>query len=143
MSGTYNLGDEQISVAVTDEVLTEGVSAAGVAQSFIDGLEFVAAVALLVNFQYGAGGTTCVVVVQTSLDQGSNWIDVARFDFAQASAAKRANLSGLTPVAVGAISVLGSESVLDGIIGDRMRAKITTTGTYSGATSVSVRAVVR
>lgn len=143
MAGNYNLGDEQITTALTNEVITEGVAANGVAQSFIDGLEFVAALAIMANFQYGSGGTTVIVIVQTSLDQGANWIDIARFDFTTASALKVVNLSGLTPVELAAVAALSAEGELDGIIGDRIRAVVSSTGTYGGATSVAIRAVVR
>ncbi len=142
MSGIINLGAASIGAAVTNSVITEGVSSQGVAQEFIGGLDWMAALTLFVNFTYGSGGTTAAVIVQTCID-GVNWIDIARFDFTTASAAKRANLSGLTPVAVGAVAALGSEGVLDGILGDRLRTKITTTGTYGGNTSVAVRAAVR
>lgn len=141
-SGIYNLGDAAVTTAVTNSVITDGVSSAGVAQAFIDGLEWMAAVTLFVNFTFGSGGSTCIVIIETTLD-GVNWIDVARFDFATTSGAKRANLSGLTPVGVAAVAALSSEGVLDGILGDRLRAKVTSTGTYAGNTSVSVRAAVR
>lgn len=142
MSGIYNLGDRAISAALTNEVITAGVSSDGVDQEFIDGLDWMAAVTLFANFTYGAGGTTLIGVVETTLD-GVNWIQIARFDFTTASAAKRANLSGLTPVGVAAVAALGADAVLDGILGDRLRVKITSTGTYSGNTSLSVRASVR
>lgn len=142
MSGIYNLGDSAITAALTNEVITEGTASSGASQELIDGLSFMAAVTLFCNFTYGSGGTTCAVIVQTSLD-GTNWIDIARFDFTTASAAKRCNLSGLTPVAIAAVAALASESVLDGILGDRLRAKVTSTGTYAGNTAVSVRASVR
>lgn len=142
MSGIFNLGDRAISAALTNEVITEGVSSSGVDQYFIDGLDWMAAVTLFANFTYGSGGTSCVAVVQTTID-GVNWIDIARFDFAQASAGKRCNLSGLTPVGVAAVAALSSEGVLDGILGDRLRCKITSVGTYAGNTSISVRASVR
>jgi hypothetical protein len=142
MSGPYNLGDRAISSAVTNEVITEGVSSAGVDQSYIDGLDWMAAVTLFVNFVYGSGGTTCVVTVQTSID-GVVWIDVARFDFTTASLSKVANLSGLTPVAAATVAALSSQGQTDGVLGDRLRARLTTTGTYAGNTSVSVRAVPR
>lgn len=141
-SGIYNLGDQAISVAVANSVITTGVSSNGVDQAFIDGLEWMAAATLFCNFTYGSGGATCVVIVQTSLD-GVNWIEIARFDFGTVSAAKRCNLSGLTPVAVAAVAALSAEGVLDGILGDRLRTKITSTGTYAGNTAVSVRASVR
>src|SRR4051812_41215600 len=127
-SGIYNLGDEAVSVAVTNSVITDGVSTAGGDQAFIDGLDWMAAATLYVNFVYGGGGTTCAVIVQSSLD-GVIWIDIARFDFTAASLSKIANLSGLTPVATATVATLGSQGQLDGVLGDRLRAKITTTGT--------------
>lgn len=142
MSGLFNLGDRAITTALTNEVITEGVSLSGVEQELIDGLDFMAAVTLFVNFTYGSGGTTCAVIVQTSLD-GTNWVDVARFDFTTASLAKIANLSGLTPVAAATVAALSAQGNLDGVLGDRLRAKVTSTGTYAGNTAVSVRAAVR
>jgi hypothetical protein len=144
MSGLYNLGDEAIAAAVTNVVITDGVSSAGVAQSFIDGLEGVTAVTLQANFTYGSGGTNLKVDVETSLDQGVTWISIARFAFLLASAEKVVNLSGLTPVTTVYTPVtLSDDSVKDGILGDRLRARITSTGTYAGNTSISVRASVR
>ena len=140
-SGIYNLGDRAITTALTDVVITAGVSDAEVAQAFIDQLDFMAAVTLFVNFQYGSGGTAAIVIVETTLD-GTNWIEIARFDFATTTAAKRANLSGLTPVALAAVAALSANSVTDGILGDRLRARLTSTGTYAN-TTVSVRAAVR
>lgn len=142
MSGLFNLGDRAITTALTNEVITEGVSLSGVEQELIDGLDFMAAVTLFVNFTYGSGGTTCAVIVQTSLD-GTNWVDVARFDFTTAGLAKIANLSGLTPVAAATVAALSAQGNLDGVLGDRLRAKVTSTGTYAGNTAVSVRAAVR
>ncbi len=144
MSGIYNLGDEAVTVAVTNSVITDGVSSAGVAQGFIDGLDFMAAVTLQANFTYGSGGTTCKVDVETSLDQGLSWVPIARFAFLLASAEKLFNLSGLTPKTTAVTpATLSDDSVVDGILGDRLRCRITSTGTYAGNTSVSVRASVR
>lgn len=142
MSGPYNLGDRAITTALTNEVITDSTSSSNEDQEFIDGLDWMAALTLFVNFTYGSGGTTCLVYVQTCLD-GVNWIDLARFDFAQASAAKHCTISGLAETNPAAVAALGSESKLSGILGDRLRAKVTSTGTYGGNTSVSVRAVVR
>lgn len=144
MSGIYNLGDQAITTAVTNLTITDGTSTQGVAQSFIDGLDFAAAVTLQANFTYGSGGTTLKVDIETSLDQGLTWIAIARFAFLLASAEKVVNLSGLTPVStVYSPTTLSDDSVKDGILGDRFRARITSTGTYAGNTSVSVRAAVR
>ena len=139
--GTYNLGDQAITAAVTNLVITAGVSAAGVAQAFIDRLEDMEALSLFVNFVWGSGGTSCVIVVQTTYDD-VNWIDIARFDFATASASKVANLSGFLSKGVTSVAALAAEGVNDGVLGSKLRARVTTTGTYAGNTSVSVRAEV-
>lgn len=142
-AGLYNLGDATIGVAVTDSVVTEGVSSTGVAQSLIDRLDGMSSVTVQAKFAYGSGGTTCVVIVQTSLDQGQTWIDVARFDFSTASATKTVNLSASAAAAVTSVAALSAEGKADGILGDRLRAKVTSTGTYGGATTISVRAAAR
>lgn len=142
MSGPYNLGDRAVTSALTDEVITVGADANGNAQAYIDGLDWMAAVSLFVNFTYGSGGTSCSVKVQTSLD-GVNWIDIARFDFTTASAAKRCNISGLSTLAVGAVAALSTEGELQGFLGDRLRAVVTSVGAYAGNTAVSVRAGAR
>lgn len=141
-NGIFNLGDATVTAAVTDSVITSGVSAAGVAQSFIDRLEGMSAVTIHAKFVYGAGGTTCIVVVQTTLN-GTDWIDIARFDFATSSAQKTVNLSAAAAAAVAAVAALSAEGKTDGVLGDRLRAKVTSTGTYTTNTSVSVRAAVR
>lgn len=143
MTGIYNLGDATIAAAVTDSVITSGVSSAGAAQALIDRLEGMSSVTLFAEFTYGSGGTAVLVVVQTSINQGADWIDVCRFDFATSNASKTANLSAAAAAAVAAVAALGAEGKVDGVLGDRLRCKITTTGTYAGNTSVSVRAAVR
>lgn len=130
-TGVYTLSSLAVSTALTSS-----------AQTAIEDLDGATAVTLEAQFQYGSGGTTCVVVVQTSFDGGSVWRDIARFDFTTASATKHANLSGLLSKAVTAYAALGSEGVYDGVLGDRLRAVITSTGTYAN-TTLAVRASVR
>jgi hypothetical protein len=142
MSGIFNLGDAAITSALTNQVITSGTSASGTAQSLIDGLDWMAAVTIYANFIYGSSGTTVAAIIQTSIDQGGNWIDIARFDFTTANASKVLNLSGLLSKAVTPVAALGSEGVFDGVLGDRLRCKVTSTGTYVAST-LSVRAAVR
>lgn len=142
MSGIYNLGDRAITAVLTNEVITAGVSSSGVDQELVDGLDWMAAVTLFCNFTWGSGGSTVTVYVETTLDE-VNWIQIARFDFTISSDAKRCNLSGLTPVGVASVGTLSANSVLDGILGDRLRARVTTTGVYAGNTAIAVRASVR
>jgi hypothetical protein len=55
------------------------------------------ALSLQVRLAWGSGGTSIKAYIQTSLDQGATWIDVACVAFTAASATKALNLSGLTP----------------------------------------------
>jgi hypothetical protein len=130
--GIYSLGDFTIGAAGTQT---------GTA---IEDLGGMTAVTLSARLAYGSGGTSVVVVVQTSLNQGTTWVDVARVDFATAGAEKVINLSGLTPRTTPlSVAALGAEGCNDGVLGDRLRAVVTSTGTYAGSTVASVRASVR
>ncbi len=141
--GIYNLGTRVITAALTDQVITEGSSTGGTAQSYIDRLDGMSSVTIFVEFEFGASGSTCAVVVQTSINQGDDWIDIVRFDFATSNSKKHATVGCFGNVSPGAMAALASEGKLDGILGDRLRAKITSTGTYSNNTSVAIRAAVR
>lgn len=144
--GIKNLGDRSITAALTGEVITSGISAAGVAQEFIDRLEGALAASVQVRFAYGSGGTSCKAYLQTSFDQGVTWVDIACAAFTTSSATKVFNLSGLTPKTTLAAPTDGSlsdDSVVDGLLGDRLRVKVTSVGIYAGNTSLSVRASMR
>ena len=135
MSGTigiFSLGDFQIGAAAVQY------------GSAVEGLGGASAVTLDARLAYGSGGTTAIVVVQTSLSQGATWIDVARFDFSTAGDEKTINLSGTVAQASPYTSTaLGSEGGVNGCLGDRFRALVTSTGAYTGSTVASVRMSVR
>jgi hypothetical protein len=94
------------------------------------------------TFVRAAGGTTIDVWVQSSIDD-TNWVDMVCFKDTTASARKVASVSadnvmaGLAPV-VALDGILGDNLILDGWIGTKLRVKVTTTGTYSGASSLNV-----
>lgn len=94
---------------------------------------------LVCNFNYGSGGTTCKVKVQTSFDGGTTWYDIAQFDFTTASAKKWCVLQVAAAKAIAAYTALSAEGVNDGLLGPRFRASITSTGTYAGGTTVDLR----
>ena len=75
--GTYNLGDRAITTALTGEVITSAPDIQGQTQEYLDNLEGMLAATLSVNFVYGSGGTTCIVSIETTLDQGTTWTEVA------------------------------------------------------------------
>lgn len=139
--GVYNLGDYALTTAVTGHVITDAND-----NAYIEDLEGMLAATVQVKFAYGSGGTTCKLYVQTSLDQGSTWIDVACVALTTASATKVINLSGLTAKTTAATPTDGSltdDTCVDGILGDRWRVKITSVGTYASSTSLSVRMQAR
>ena len=132
MSGTFSLGDFSIGAAATQ------------VGDVVDDLSGALAVTLSARLAYGSGGTSCYAVVETSLDQGVTWVQIARFDFTTSGLQKVMTVSGLTPrIAAATAGSLAADTALDGVLGDRLRATVVSTGTYAGSTVVSVRASVR
>lgn len=134
-----NLGDYTLTAAVTDQVITSASDRQGVTQAYVDRLEGMLAGTAQIKFNYGSGGATCRVMLDVSLDQGVTWIEVWRALFATASEVAVANLSGLTPVSPFTPAALSDDQVKDGVLGALMRARVTSTGTYAGNTSIAVR----
>ena len=141
--GIKTLGDYALSAAVTGEVITTATGATGVAQEYIDRLEGMVGATLQVNFAYGSSGTTCKVTIETSFDQGTTWVEVARYAFTTASAEKLVNLTNASVTTLYAPAALSDDTVKDGLLGERWRAKVTSTGTYAGPTTVAVRLMAR
>jgi hypothetical protein len=132
MSGTFSLGDFSVTTAATQ------------VGDVVDDLSGALAITLSARLAYGSGGTSCYAVVETSLDQGVTWVQIARFDFTTSGLQKVMTVSGLTPrIAAATAGSLAADTALDGTLGDRLRATVVSTGTYAGSTVVSVRANVR
>lgn len=129
--GLFTLAALQISAAKPLSLLTP-----------IVGLEGMTALTLEAFFQYGSGGTACSAIVATSLDGGTTWRHIARFDFTTATAAKTANLSGLLSMPASSYVDLASEGVNDGLLGPQLAVYVVSTGAYVN-TTLSVRASVR
>jgi hypothetical protein len=132
MSGMFSLGDFSIGAAATQ------------VGEVVDDLSGALAVTLSARLAYGSGGTSCYALIETSLDQGVTWVQIARFDFTTSGIQKVLTVSGLTPrLAAASAGSLSADTALDGTLGDRLRATVVSTGTYAGSTVVSVRANVR
>jgi len=130
--GVISLGDFQVGAAAV-QVGTP-----------VTGLDGMAAASFDVRLAYGSGGATVVVVIATSLTEAGTWIDVARAEFTTAGAEKVFNLPGTTVRASPyTVTALDAEGGVDGVLGDRLRATVTSTGAYAGSTVVSVRANLR
>src|SRR3954470_22461383 len=99
--GLKNLGDvalAAINAATTATVVTSSNDDDGTAIAYIKNMEGMLAATLQANFTYGSsGGTSIKVIWETSLDQGTSWLEVCRMAFATASEENVVNLSGLTP----------------------------------------------
>src|SRR5258707_14451521 len=70
-------------------------------------------------FTYGSGGTTAKAWVQTSMDEGTTWIDVAPLSFTTATLRQIYNVSALTPILT---AIPGGDGTIttpaqDGILG--------------------------
>jgi hypothetical protein len=94
------------------------------------------------NFTYGSGGTTVDAYIQTTLDGGSTWTDVAECSFATTTARKIYNVSGLTggttPLTASDGALTANTALAQGVMGNKWRVKYVTTGTYAGGTTLNV-----
>lgn len=138
MSEPLNLGDSVVSAATSasGEVITSGPD--GVA--YLRDLGDCKGANLQINFTYGSSGSSLKVIIETTLDQGSTWIEVYRAAFTTASGQRVINVSALTPITSPLTPApLSDDTVKDGVFGDRWRARKIVTGTYAGNSSVSVR----
>ncbi len=92
---------------------------------------------------YGSGGTTAKAWVQTTFDRGRTWVDIMCFAFALTTATK-ISVRGVTvaaPAYQPTDATLADDLIKDGLIGEVVRVKVTTTGTYAGNTRLVVTAV--
>jgi hypothetical protein len=141
-AGIKNLCDLTITAALTDHVPTSA-SVNGAATAYVGNLAGMSKLTAWADFDYGGSGTTVAAVIQTSLDQGANWIDIIRFDFTTADRKAHAAVGTFASGAVTTLATLASEGKLDNVLGDRLRAKVTSTGTYAGNTSLAIRVHVQ
>lgn len=119
-----------------------GAALSAVALTPITDLDGMTAVTIEFDFKGGTGGSSATAVVQTSLDKGTTWRDIARADFANTAAVKHCNLEGLLSKGITSYADLAAEGVYDGVLGSQLRAVITSVGTYSD-TTLAVRVSVR
>jgi hypothetical protein len=134
LTGILDLGDLAITTAST-QTGTEQANLAGAT-----------GVTLQLRLAYGSAGTKIQAYVQTSLDQGTTWIDIACVTFTTAGATRVVNLSAMTPRTTELTpsdGALADDTAIDGVLGDRLRLKVISTGTYGTSTVLSARAAPR
>jgi hypothetical protein len=113
---------------------------------WVEDMQGALAVLAHIRLAYGSGGSTIKAYLQTSADQGVTPVDIACCTFATASAVKVRNLSALTPKTTDVVptdGTLADDTSVDGVLGDRFRLKIVSTGTYGGSTTLSGRLCAR
>ena len=118
----------------------------GVVTDPIIGLVGMTYLAVQTTFVYGAGGTSVDAWIQTSLDAGVSWIDVMNFHFTTATGTKVSAVVTSTALAAAVTpgdAALGANTILSGLLGDRVRAKYTSTGTYTGANTLTIDMVAK
>lgn len=141
-SGVHHNGGHVVLLAA----LTIGAAIAAVATTPLIQIGGMAYLIVTAKFLYGAGGTTVNAYVQTSINGGASWIDIMQFAFTTAAAEKVSAVKAavaLAAVTVPGDGVLAANTIVDGLLGDRIRLKYVTTGTYTGATSLAVDAVIK
>lgn len=114
---------------------------------WVTDLDGLLAAAVQARLAYGSGGGTVKLYLQTSLDQGNTAIDIACIVFGAAGEVALLNFSALTPKTTQVVPTDGAmtdDTAVDGILGDRLRCKVVSSGTvYGGSTTLSVGAAVR
>jgi len=100
----------------------------------------VEALALYASFVRAAGGTSAKAWVQTSLDGGTSWADIASFAFATTSGDRMYNLTAaaVTSIATPGDAALADNTAVNGFLGALYRVKLTTVGTYTGASTFKI-----
>lgn len=126
--------------------ITTAIAAAG--QTPVIGITPFKYLALQAIMGVGTGGTSIDGWVQTSIDGGASWFDVANFHFLTTPGTKLSAVvwDPATPFTAGTApgsGALAANTVLNGILGDRVRALITTVGTYSGGTTFAINVVAK
>ena len=135
MPATLLLMSETITTAQTASTKTA-----------VNGLARAKALDVQFNLTYGSGGTSVDAYLQTTFDGGTTWCDIAQFSATTASLRKGYSLSALTPVTtIYAFTdgTMTANTCKDGFIGDQLRIKFTSVGTYAGSTTFAVHVNVR
>lgn len=132
-------GIEEGVRAIVYPATTSTVPAAGtVASTPITGLAGCKYVTALLKFAYGSGGTTIKVFLQTSLDAGATWIDIMCWALATSSVPGKVNAvvynTALAANVTPTDGTLTDNTILSGLIGDRLRVKFIISGTYTAST---------
>jgi hypothetical protein len=127
-------GNFALTINGSDFAITQPATYLGDVADNLDGM---ATLAVQIDFRPGPGGTTVQAYVQTSLDGGNTWLDIACAAFPSATPAQaervclglEAGVSGAWVTATD--GTLPDNTVVDGILGNMLRLKVVSTGTWT------------
>lgn len=134
MADRFRLGFRQVDLLPT---VTITAAAAGVLSTAVTDLLAMTALHVQAVFTYGSGGTSLTCYIQTSFDVGTTWFDIMCFAFTTASATRISSVRTATAVAANYTATdatLTDNTIKDGLLGDRVRVKYTSVGTYASTT---------
>lgn len=121
-------------VNMTSAAITAAGTVTSTPVTGLSGMKYLSAQA---KFTYGSGGTSLKAYVQTSFDMGTTWVDVMAFAFATTTATKlsavTANVAA-SPAVAPTDGSLTDNTIVNGLLGDRVRVKYVSVGTYAGTT---------
>ncbi|SRR5258708_2992080 len=129
-AGTFAIATPQIGAAMTQKIISP-----------IVGLNGMSGVTLTMNFKFGSGSGTVTPIVATSLDGGTVWYQIARWDLTNASVLKWCNIAAV-PAGIASYADLAAEGFTNGLLGDQLALFLAVTGSYQN-TTLDVRASVR
>ena len=84
------------------------------------------------------GGTSCTISIETSIDEGLTWIDIARYALTSSGnyAASTFSITNISAPAV--YTPLANNTQRLAFAGDRLRAAITPTGTFTTGSRIAI-----
>lgn len=135
------------STLLWTKTITTAIAAPGETQGILTRVGSADGIVLSSIFVYGSGGTTAKAWLQTSFDNGATWVDIISHAFTTATLSKVSALSaGIAPASQGFApgdGALTDNTVVNGAIGDRLRVKVVTAGTYAASTTLNVWVTLR
>lgn len=133
------MGNMPATLQLMSETITTAQTAS--TKTVVVGLARAKSLSIQFNFTYGSAGTSVKAWVQTSFDAGVTWVDIANYAGTNVSEPKLYNLTSSTPVTtiyLATDGTLADNTSKDGLIGNQLRVKFTSTGTYATNTTFSV-----
>jgi|ERR1051325_6200915 hypothetical protein len=141
MAGHKLNASRQLTLLAPTVITTAVTGVVGVTIAELAAMESLTAEAV---FTYGSGGTSLTAYIQTSFTGGLTWTDIMAFQFTTATARK---VSSVRTAAVVAAAVtpgdgaLTANTVVDGLLGDQLRVKYTSVGTYASGTTIAIYSI--